>query len=131
MQSMAYEQENLVQMEQLVEQCLEKRMAQLIAPAQTERLARVEAEFRHQRELMQQGFENMNKRFEAVDKRFEAVDKHFEMLISSIDKRFEAVDKRFEELRYDMNQRFVFMQWLMMAGFGLLSFMITLYKFFP
>ena len=56
MQSMAYEQENLVQMEQLVEQCLEKRMAQLIAPAQTERLTRVEAEFRHQRELMQQGF---------------------------------------------------------------------------
>ena len=83
MQGMAHEQENLVQLEQLeqlVERCLEKRMAQLAPPPKVEQSTNVEVELKHQRELMQQGFEAMDKRFEAMDKRFEAVDKHVNAL---------------------------------------------------
>ena len=71
--------------------------------------------------LMRQGFENADKRFEAMDKRFEELrsdmNQRFEMLITFIDKRFEAVDKRF-----------AFMQWLIVAGFGTLSLMLTFYS---
>ena len=43
-----------------------------------ERIIRVEEELKHQRELMIEGFKQMEKRFEQVDKRFEQVDKRFE-----------------------------------------------------
>ena len=66
-----------------------------------EKFVRVEEELKHQRELMQQGFDNMDKRFEQVDKRFEQVDK-----------RFEQVDKRFEHV-------YSFMKWQMGLGFAL------------
>jgi hypothetical protein len=46
-------------------------------------------ELEHQRELMKEGFAQMDKRFEQVDKRFEQVDK-----------RFEQVDKRFTMLTW-------------------------------
>jgi predicted nuclease with TOPRIM domain len=59
-----------------------------------ERTIRVEEELKHQRELMSDGFKQMDKRFEQVDKRFEQVDKRFEQ----VDKRFEQVDKRFEDM---------------------------------
>ena len=156
MESMVQKQEDIVQLEQTVERCLDKRLAELRAPAPSRGLETLETELKHQRELMQQGFEHMEKRFEAMDKRFEelrsdmnqrfeatdrrfeAVDKRFEELRSdmnqrfeAVDRRFEAMDKRFEELRSDMNQRFVFMQWMIMAGFGLMGLMMSLYKFFP
>ncbi len=71
----------------------------------TERMIRVEEELKTQRELMKQGFNqidkrlelmqnNMDKRFEQVDKRFEQVDKRFDQ----IDKRFEQIDKRFDQI---------------------------------
>jgi uncharacterized protein (DUF3084 family) len=60
-----------------------------------ERTIRVEEELKHQRELMLEGFKQMEKRFEQVDKRFEQVDK-----------RFEQVDRRFEQIQLDMNKRF-------------------------
>lgn len=60
-----------------------------------ERTIRVEEELKHQRELMFEGFKQMEKRFEQVDKRFEQVDK-----------RFEQVDKRFEQMQMEMNKRF-------------------------
>jgi ABC-type phosphate transport system auxiliary subunit len=72
-----------------------------------ERMVRVEEELRHQRELMRQGFEQMDKRFEAMqvnmDRRFEQVDKRFEAMQANMDKRFEQVDKRFEQVdkRFD------------------------------
>ena len=73
-----------------------------------ERIVRVEEELKHQRELMIQGFEQMDKRFEAMqlnmDKRFEQVDKRFEQ----VDKRFEQVDKRFEVLTQRIDR---FMVW--------------------
>ncbi|MCB1947979.1 hypothetical protein [Nitrosomonas sp.] len=36
-----------------------------------ERIVRVEEELKHQRELMLEGFKQMEKRFEQIDKRFE------------------------------------------------------------
>lgn len=73
-----------------------------------ERTIRVEEELKHQRELMAEGFKQMEKRFEQIDKRFEQVEKRFEQIdkrfeqvekrLEQIDKRFEQVDKRFEQL---------------------------------
>ena len=50
-----------------------------------ERMVRVEEELKHQRELMFEGFKQMEKRFEQIDKRFEQVDKRFEQLTARID----------------------------------------------
>ena len=78
-----------------------------------ERTIRVEEELKHQRELMSEGFKQMDRRFEQVDKHFEQVDKHFEQIQSDmnkrfeqVDKRFEQMDKRFEQIQSDMNKRF-------------------------
>jgi septal ring factor EnvC (AmiA/AmiB activator) len=64
-----------------------------------ERMVRVEEELKHQRELMREGFAQVERRLEQIDKRFEQVDKRFEQ----VDKRFEQVDKRFEQVdkRFD------------------------------
>ncbi len=51
-----------------------------------ERIVRVEEELKHQRELMLQGFKQMEKRFEQVDKRFEQIDKRFEVMTARIDR---------------------------------------------
>lgn len=70
-----------------------------------ERIVRVEEELKNQRELMRQGFDqidkrlelmqiNMDRRFEQIDKRFEQMDRRFEQ----IDKHFEQVDKHFDEV---------------------------------
>jgi len=67
-----------------------------------ERMVRVEEELKHQRELMHQGFEQVDKRLELLkadmDKRFEQVDKRLELLKADMDKRFEQVDKRLEQV---------------------------------
>ena len=60
-----------------------------------ERTIRVEEELKHQRDLMIEGFKQMEKRFEQVDKRFEQVEK-----------RFEQVDKHFKSIQLEMNRRF-------------------------
>ena len=64
-----------------------------------ERTIRVEEELKTQRELMREGFAQMEKRFEQVDKRFEQVDKRFESMQHNMDKRFESMDKRFDDLQ--------------------------------
>jgi ABC-type phosphate transport system auxiliary subunit len=75
-----------------------------------ERMVRVEEELKHQRELMREGFDQIDRRFEAMqtssEKRFEQVDKRFEQVdkrFEQVDKRFEQVDKRFEQMdrRFD------------------------------
>jgi DNA repair exonuclease SbcCD ATPase subunit len=63
-----------------------------------ERMVRVEEELKHQRELMREGFAQMDKRLEQVDKRFEQVDK-----------RFEQVDKRFDEMIRRHDRHFVWL----------------------
>jgi uncharacterized protein YpuA (DUF1002 family) len=72
-------------------------------------------ELKHQREIMDIRFGEMNKRFEQVDKRFEQVDK-----------RFEQVDKRFE----DLNKRITQQTWFIGAGFILINAVVVLLKFF-
>ena len=99
-----------------------------------ERMVRVEEELKHQRELMREGFAQVDKRLEQidkrldqqrldmdqrfaqvdkrleqVDKRFEQIDKRFEQIdkrFDQIDKRFEQIDKRFETMQASMDQRF-------------------------
>ena len=71
-----------------------------------ERTIRVEEELKHQRELMLEGFKQMEKRFEQVDKRFEQVDKRFESMQLEMNKRFEQVDRRFESMQLEMDKRF-------------------------
>ncbi|MCF6335618.1 MAG: hypothetical protein L3J12_07745 [Spirochaetales bacterium] len=92
-----------------------------------ERMVRVEEELKNQRELMKQGFDqmdkrieliqiNMDKHFEQIEKRFEQVDKRFEQIekrfeqvdkrFEQIEKRFEQVDKRFESIQQNTNRNF-------------------------
>ncbi len=74
-----------------------------------ERIIRVEEELKHQRELMIEGFKQVDKRFEQVDKRFEQVDKRFEQ----VDKHFEMQHKEIMGIHQEIK---VFMRW----GFGVL-----------
>ncbi len=102
-----------------------------------ERFIRVEEELKNQRELMKQGFDqidkrfeqvqiNMDKRFDQVDKRFEQVDKRFEQVQINIDKRFEQVDKRFEQVQINMDKRFdqVDKRFSMMFSFITIGFVV-------
>ena len=86
-----------------------------------ERIAKIEEELRHQREILKMMMQQMEKRFEQVDKRFE-------MMMQQMEKRFEEMrqdmNRRFEEMRQDMNQRFEqidkrfsVIQWMIGVGF--------------
>ena len=103
----------------------------------SERIVRVEAELRLQRELMQQGFAQMEKRFEQVDKRFEEMTQQFEKRFEQVDKRFEdmnhQLDKRFEQVdaRFqDMNHRFNTLTWMIGVGFVVIATLMSLFAFF-
>jgi len=72
-----------------------------------ERTIRVEEELKHQRDLMIEGFKQMEKRFEQVDKRFEQVDKRFESIQLEMNRRFEQTDKHFEAITKRLD-RFMF-----------------------
>jgi hypothetical protein len=125
-----------------------------------ERMVRVEEELKHQRELMREGFAQMDKRFEAmqanmeqrfeqVDKRFEQVDKRFEAMqanmeqrfeqvdkrFEQVDKRFEQVDKRFESVQQDirnLQQRMdSFMRWSFGVTIGVGGIIIGVLKLWP
>jgi len=73
-----------------------------------ERMVRVEEELKNQRELMKQGFDQIDKRLELmqinIDKRFEQVDKRFEQG----DKQFDSINTRLEAIETKM---FQFMIW--------------------
>ena len=71
-----------------------------------ERTIRVEEELKHQRELMSEGFKQMDRRFEQVDKHFEQIQSDMNKRFEQVDKRFEQMDKRFEQIQSDMNKRF-------------------------
>jgi len=85
----------------------------------TERMVRVEEELKNQRELMKQGFDQIDKRIELrqinMDKRFEQVDKRFEQMQINMDKRFEQVDSNLENLHGSIKsletRMFHFMVW--------------------
>ena len=100
---MALAQEDIEQIQWLIKKALSETPETLNANVRyeldlRERTIRVEEELKHQRELMIEGFKQMEKRFEQVDKRFEQVDKRFEQMQLDMNKRFEQVDKRFEQL---------------------------------
>jgi len=82
-----------------------------------ERIVRVEEELKHQRELMLEGFKQMEKRFEQVDKRFE-----------QIDKRFEQVDKRFEVMTARIDR---FMVWSFATTLTVGGIVIAVIKYLP
>jgi hypothetical protein len=97
---MALAQEDIDQIQWLIKKALSETPEILNANVRyeldlRERTIRVEEELKHQRELMLEGFKQMEKRFEQVDKRFE-----------QIEKRFEQVDKRFEQMHIETTKRF-------------------------
>ena len=116
---MALAQEDLEQIQWLIKKSLAETPEVLNANVRyeldlRERTIRVEEELRHQRELMTEGFKQMekcfeqiDKRFEQVDKRFEQVDKRLELMQLDMNKRFEQVDKRFEQVdkRFDQQHQ--------------------------
>ena len=66
-------------------------------------MALAEEELKHQRELMRQGFEQVDKRFEQVEKRLEQIDKRFEQ----VDNCFEQVDQRLNEMLKRHDRQFL------------------------
>jgi len=96
-----------------------------------ERIVRVEEELKHQRELMLEGFKQMEKRFEQMEKRFEQIDKRFEQMekrFEQIDKRFEQVDKRFEAITTRIDR---FMIWSFATTLTVGGIVIAAIKYLP
>jgi septin family protein len=108
---MTLAQEDLNAINDYVKQHIGQWLAEVTPPAYDprllERIVRVEEELRHQRELMEQGFNLMEKRFEEMYKNTNA---RFEQMERNTNARFEQMERntnaRFEELRQDMNTRF-------------------------
>ena len=77
-----------------------------------ERMVRVEEELKHQRELMHEGFEQ-------IDRRFERSEQHHQQLRHDMLARFEQVDKRFEQVdrRFDVMIRRHHRHFLWLIGF--------------
>ena len=118
---MALAQEDIEQIRLLIKKTLSETPETLNANVRyeldlRERTIRVEEELKHQRELMLEGFKQMEKRFEQMDKRFEQVDKRFEQ----VDKRFEQVDKKFEQLHQEIMGLHHEIKLLMRWSFGTL-----------
>jgi len=118
---MALAQEDIEQIRLLIKKTLSETPETLNANVRyeldlRERTIRVEEELKHQRELMLEGFKQMEKRFEQVDKRFEQMDKRFEQA----DKRFEQVDKKFEQLHQEIMELHHEIKLLMRWSFGTL-----------
>ena len=100
---MALAQEDIEQIRLLIKKTLSETPETLNANVRyeldlRERTIRVEEELKHQRELMLEGFKQMEKRFEQVDKRFEQIQLDMNKRFEQVDKRFEQVDKRFEQV---------------------------------
>ncbi len=92
-----------------------------------ERIVRVEEELKHQRELMMQGFEQMDKRLETMQeqmhKRFEQVDQRFEQ----VDRHFEQMNKRFEMLTRRIDRFMIWSFGMAMAVGGVVIAAIRYY----
>jgi len=125
---MALAQEDIEQIRLLIQKTLSEMPETLNANVRyeldlRERTIRVEEELKHQRELMLEGFKQMEKRFEQVDKRFEQVDKRFEQVdkrFEQVDKRFEQMDKKFEQLHQEIMGLHHEIKLLMRWSFGTL-----------
>ena len=101
---MALTQEDLRQVTTYLQAHIEEWLPQPVLHL-SERIVRVEEELKHQRELMMQGFANVDKRFEDVDRRFE-----------DVNRRFEDMDKRFSTLT-----------WMIGIGFVVVTSLVTVF----
>ena len=126
---MALAQEDLEQIQWLIKKSLAETPEALNANVRyeldlRERTIRVEEELRHQRELMTEGFKQMDKRFEQmqldINKRFEQVDKRLELMQTEMNKRFEQVDKRFDQQHQEIMGLHHEIKLLMRWSFGAL-----------
>jgi hypothetical protein len=79
-----------------------------------ERMVRVEEELKHQRELMREGFAQMDKRFEAMQ--------------TSMDQRFEGVQQDIRNLQHCMDS---FMRWSFGITIGVGGIIIGVLKLWP
>ncbi len=124
------------QFQSLVETVAERVRGTLVSavapPASQPPMVQLPPEFyQSQREIaervarLEERFEAVDKRFEQIDKRFEQIDKRFDDLLHYVDKRFDAVDKRFEAV----DKRLGFQQWLIGAGFLVVTTLMTVYQF--
>ena len=115
---MALAQEDIEQIQWLINKALSETPDPLNANVRyeldlRERTIRVEEELKHQRELMVEGFKQMEKRFEQMDKRFEQMQ-------LDMNKRFEQVDKRFEQQHQEIMGLHHEIKLLMRWSFGTL-----------
>ena len=128
---MALAQEDIQQIQLLIQKSLAETPAALNANVRyeldlRERTLRVEEQLKHQRELMIEGFKQMDKRFEQVDKRFDQVDKRFEQVQLDMNRRFEQVHHEIMGLH---NENKLMMRWqvgTMLAIGGLIVAMLRL-----
>ncbi|NBC15563.1 MAG: hypothetical protein GVY09_19910 [Gammaproteobacteria bacterium] len=102
----------------LAEQSLDKPPA-VYEVELRERMVRVEEELRHQRDLMREGFAQMEKRCEQVDQRFEAIQ-------IDMDKRFEAGRQDMRALQQRMDR---FMIWSFGTTLAVGALVVSLVKF--
>ncbi|WP_432743314.1 hypothetical protein ABXJ76_01135 [Methylobacter sp. G7] len=125
---MALAQEDIDQIQWLIKKVLSETPETLNANVRyeldlRERTIRVEEELKHQRELMVEGFKQMDKRFEQIDKRFEQIDKRFEQIdkrFEQVEKRLDQVDKRFEQQHQEIMGLHHEIKLLMRWSFGTL-----------
>jgi len=100
---MALAQEDLEKIQNLINKSIAETPAVANANVRYElelrdRTTKVEQELKHQRDILINGFAQVDKRFEQLEKRFEQVDKRFEQMKIDSDKRFEQVERRFEQV---------------------------------
>lgn len=133
---MALAQEDLEQIQALINKAIAERPEAFNANVRyeldlRERTIRVEEELKHQRELMMEGFKQMEKRFEHVDKRIEQVEKRFEQ----VDRRFEQIDKRFDQIHQEIMGLHHEIKLLLRWSFGILlaigSLMVAVLRLVP
>ena len=122
---MALAQEDIEQIQWLIKKTLSEVPETLNANVRyeldlRERTIRVEEELKHQRELMVEGFKQMEKRSEQVEKRIELMEKRIEQVQLDINKRFEQVDKRFEQQHQEIMGLHHEIKLLMRWSFGTL-----------
>ena len=86
-----------------------------------ERFEFIKAEFKEQKEFINQRFDDANKRFEDMNQRFEDANKRFD----DVNLRFEDSNKRFDDFNNSFKRMFTYMT----IGITLLVTLMTLYNF--
>jgi chromosome segregation ATPase len=100
-----------------------------------ERFEFIKAEFKEQKEFINQRFDDANKRFEDMNQRFEDTNQRFEdankrfddvnMRFDDVNKRFEDSNKRFDDFNNSFKRMFTFMT----IGITIIVTLVTLYNF--